>query len=304
MALDFPSSPTNGQTYNNFYYDSATGAWRSLGSVYAPNYLKNATFTTATAAGVPLTVQGTTSQSANLQEWKNSSGSTVASIDSSGSLSASSANFSGGVSAQTIVSNRINSIEEGGEIQLMRSSDNAAAWKIDAFGAGSQPDLRIFDNSGAVRLRIKNGAVLMESQPSFLAYSGSGYKAVGWSNIGTFPNSGGTATVVTQHNIGNNYNASTGAFTVPVAGKYLFNFGGWGSYNGAGNRYATSFYVNGVQTWISGSSTTISDSPLVGSSITLNLAANDSVVLWMFSSVSMNLGQGSHNVYWSGTLIG
>ena len=29
MALDFPSSPTNGQVYSNYYYDSTTGAWRA-----------------------------------------------------------------------------------------------------------------------------------------------------------------------------------------------------------------------------------------------------------------------------------
>jgi hypothetical protein len=29
MALDFPSSPTNGQTFNNYTYDSTIGAWRS-----------------------------------------------------------------------------------------------------------------------------------------------------------------------------------------------------------------------------------------------------------------------------------
>jgi len=28
MALDFPSSPTNGQVYDEFYYDSAAGIWR------------------------------------------------------------------------------------------------------------------------------------------------------------------------------------------------------------------------------------------------------------------------------------
>lgn len=35
MALDFPSSPTNGQTYDNYYYDSATGAWRAQTSASA-----------------------------------------------------------------------------------------------------------------------------------------------------------------------------------------------------------------------------------------------------------------------------
>lgn len=29
MALDFPSSPTNGQVYSNYYYDSTVGAWRA-----------------------------------------------------------------------------------------------------------------------------------------------------------------------------------------------------------------------------------------------------------------------------------
>ena len=29
MALDFPSSPTNGQIYGNYYYDSSRGVWRA-----------------------------------------------------------------------------------------------------------------------------------------------------------------------------------------------------------------------------------------------------------------------------------
>jgi hypothetical protein len=29
MALDFPSSPTNGQVYADYYYDSTVGAWRA-----------------------------------------------------------------------------------------------------------------------------------------------------------------------------------------------------------------------------------------------------------------------------------
>jgi hypothetical protein len=32
MALDFPASPTNGQAYDNYYYDSILGAWRSSGT--------------------------------------------------------------------------------------------------------------------------------------------------------------------------------------------------------------------------------------------------------------------------------
>jgi hypothetical protein len=32
MALDFPTNPTNGQVFGNFYYDSSITAWRNLGS--------------------------------------------------------------------------------------------------------------------------------------------------------------------------------------------------------------------------------------------------------------------------------
>ena len=32
MPLDFPSSPTNGQTYENFVYDTSITAWRNQGS--------------------------------------------------------------------------------------------------------------------------------------------------------------------------------------------------------------------------------------------------------------------------------
>ena len=28
MALNFPSSPTNGQVYDNFYWDATAGIWR------------------------------------------------------------------------------------------------------------------------------------------------------------------------------------------------------------------------------------------------------------------------------------
>jgi hypothetical protein len=48
--------------------------------------LVNAVITDNSATAVPLTVRGFASQSANLQEWKNSSGTTLSSISSTGSL--------------------------------------------------------------------------------------------------------------------------------------------------------------------------------------------------------------------------
>ena len=32
MPLDFPANPSNGQIYDDYYYDSASTSWRALGS--------------------------------------------------------------------------------------------------------------------------------------------------------------------------------------------------------------------------------------------------------------------------------
>ena len=86
MALDFPSNPVDGQVYGNFYWDASMSAWRSSGTGM-PNSFSNAIATSSNATSVPLTVKGSTSQSANLQNWVNSSGTTLSSISSAGSLS-------------------------------------------------------------------------------------------------------------------------------------------------------------------------------------------------------------------------
>lgn len=38
MALDFPASPTNGQVYDQYVYDSSITAWRSKGGAVAATY--------------------------------------------------------------------------------------------------------------------------------------------------------------------------------------------------------------------------------------------------------------------------
>lgn len=86
MPLDFPSNPIDGQIYDNYYWDSAAGVWNSLGNYAIPNLLSNATFTSSGSSVVPVTVKGAASQAANLQEWKNNSNTTLASISASGGL--------------------------------------------------------------------------------------------------------------------------------------------------------------------------------------------------------------------------
>lgn len=89
MPLDFPSSPTNGQVYQNYYYDGPTGAWRSLSSTVnpIPSTLKNLTISSTETTGVSLRVTPFTTSSVNLQEWYNTSSTVVASMNVAGEMS-------------------------------------------------------------------------------------------------------------------------------------------------------------------------------------------------------------------------
>ena len=106
MPLDFPSDPIDGQIYDNYYWDEAQGVWNSLGNYDIPNLLANGIFTSSGSSIVPLTVKGAPSQAANLQEWKNNSGTTLASISASGGLALNNALTvpNGGTGATTLTS--------------------------------------------------------------------------------------------------------------------------------------------------------------------------------------------------------
>ena len=54
---------------------------------------------------------------------------------------------------------RVNSTDEGGQIDFARASDNAIAWAIDVFGSTSTPDLRIIEGANE-RARIAAGGGL------------------------------------------------------------------------------------------------------------------------------------------------
>jgi hypothetical protein len=95
MPLDFPSNPTNGQTYDNYYYDATVGAWNSFSSTTntIPSTLKNLSVSTDTTSSVPLTVNGISGQTANLQEWVSGAGSGVASLTNAGTLTVQTLNL-------------------------------------------------------------------------------------------------------------------------------------------------------------------------------------------------------------------
>lgn len=86
--LDFPANPTNGQVYNNYWYDSSISSWRSLGSIYTPDVLRSPLFVAPNAAAPAITVQGTNSQTGDVLQVKDSSGTVTARVKSDGSISA------------------------------------------------------------------------------------------------------------------------------------------------------------------------------------------------------------------------
>jgi hypothetical protein len=151
------------------------------------------------------------------------------------------------------------------------------------------------DGGEAMRI-LSGGQVQRNNQPSFLAYStGFTVTAGNWYNISN-------AMTSEQYDITNNY--SSGRFTAPVAGRYLFYAGGWAVISSNGERYAFCARVNnGGLFYIGGGNYCITDSPLSGYSIVCDLAANDYVDLWLFSAVGGQWGGGSHSAWWGGYML-
>ena len=99
MPLDFPSNPSDGQVYEDYYYDSIAGVWQSNNGTQVPNIFKNVEYTTAQTYLTPVTIKGKAGQTADLQQWTDSQGNVLASIDSTGEMTVQSL-----VSVQPIVS--------------------------------------------------------------------------------------------------------------------------------------------------------------------------------------------------------
>ncbi len=244
MALDFPSSPVNGQVYDNFIYDSEKGTWKSISAGSSPNYLVGPTITdavmTATAttpSTVPLTINAAASQSANLQEWKNSSGITLSYIAYTGGL------VSKGITSQTSSGLTTFSVggDSSGQIELGRQDGVAANPYID-FHSGSTVtdfDSRIqgtggngTSGNGSINITATSvnfsGRVTISNQPRFQAYGASGSSGTSgqdWIFPGTYVN------------VGSYYNTSTGRFTSPVSGTYIFFWSNIGNNQNTVYRY-------------------------------------------------------------------
>lgn len=199
-------------------------------------------------------------------------------------------------------------------IQLRKASDSATAG-LRIRRDNSSGNVNIFNSTTSGYLFLGNGntgnglyldannKISMPYQPRFLVYTGGYNHPSSWADISTL---GGTSIV--DYNVGSHWNASTGLFTAPIDGYYLFYAGGWANYNGAGNRYAIAFHINttlgGDWKYISGANTSAVDSPLAMSPVIRYMQSGWYMRTCMFSSVGMQLGTSSHKFYYGGHLLG
>jgi hypothetical protein len=172
-----------------------------------------ATFTTSDSGKVVVAVQGASSQSANLQEWKDSSGTAKSWVDSSGRFFS----VNTGSAATVALSNEVSGVN------IKSTSTTAASMSfhvpgIVATNMGLNPNYQ-FSIGGwslpADSLTIDlGGRVKMPNQPLF---SGTDTRTINLT--GVVLNSSNCFNQV-DYNVGNCFNASTGRFTAPVDGYY------------------------------------------------------------------------------------
>jgi len=147
-----------------------------------------------------------------------------------------------------------------------------------------------FGTNATERMRIDSaGRVTMPYQPTFMVVDGNGYNDDGYLNS--------FSTI--KHNTGGHFNNSTGQFTAPVGGTYLFTAGILVS-SGQGRleyklNYNGSTVVNG-----NGTGSTF-DGPTLTAFVQMN--ANDYVRVDRVSGTAYNNGTHS-NTYFGGYLLG
>ena len=142
---------------------------------------------------------------------------------------------------------------------------------------------------GGERMRIDSaGRVTMPYQPAFKAGRTAGDVSA-------------TSTVVfnvVTTNIGGHYNSSTGAFTTPIAGRYLFTAG---LFSNHGTNVYTEIRVNGST--VSWTIYTGSGYGQASHSVVLDLNANDAVTV-VVSGGQLYAGGSTSDCYFSGILLG
>lgn len=295
MPLDFPSNPVNGQVYDNFVFDAVKGTWKSLSSGSSPNYLVKPTITDAvitatapTSSVVPITINGASSQTANLQEFKNSSGNVVSSVTSLGYVRTP------GLRNVSDTGSYLD-LSANGSVQILSRISSVPALTTQA-ASGQTAAIQQWQNSSGTNLSYVdiNGLYVTPNTPYFSATrSGNfaGYNPSNQSNVIIYNS--------VDRNIGNGYNSSTGKFTAPLTGTYVFTVGVYQSQN------VSQIWpvVNGArqQSFIPTAA-----SPNWAASGTQYLAAGDNIgfCAWSDGSTNVTVYENGFHTFVRGTYIG
>ena len=147
-----------------------------------------------------------------------------------------------------------------------------------------------FQISDSEKMRIdSSGRITTSSQPSFEAYRTSGNVTQG--SIVVFNN--------TRHNTGSHFNTSTGVFTAPIAGSYLFTHQ---CFTNAGNNLTVDMQVNSVNRLRVEADSNTSYRSLTASAV-FYLSSNDTVRLYTTTGEAHYNTSGLYSLF-SGYLLG
>lgn len=243
-----PASPLEGQTWFNssnskmyIYYDSswiettssiagptgptgstgaagATGPTGSTGATGATGATGPTGSTGAAGATGPTGPTGATGAAASIGDVTG----LQSALDAKANLSG--ATFTGEVRANGLVATRVNTSEEGGQIDLNRASDNAIAWSIDVFGNTSTPNLRFIQGGTTVAASINNSRQLTATPAPATASTsanGVGYMGIPASGAGA----SGAYTLVEADAGELVYTTSSRTVTIPSNASVPFQIG-------------------------------------------------------------------------------
>jgi hypothetical protein len=219
----------SGQTANLFEVQTSSstavrinqvGNTTFIGNITSQN---NATFTPASAATVPLTVQGAASQSANLQQWQDSAGGTVVALTptgtfrSAGLISAGDAvNVLGQLSVTSTAASRIGAVIRGAVSQ----SANLQEWQNSA---GSSLNRILPDGS----MLLGNTSIASDNYFSFIGAGSNRNAGIRWGADATGSDQFNLITNTTSGNLSLNILGATRTFIVKGAASQTANLQEW-----------------------------------------------------------------------------